>query len=61
MVEHWKHRRPGEVASESQLERERKRMLARVYPSSREELVRLVAESKVKPRRLAGDSQDDRT
>jgi hypothetical protein len=36
-------------------------MLARLYPSSREELVRLVAESKVKPRRLAGDSQDDRT
>ncbi|HEX9198199.1 MAG TPA: hypothetical protein VF865_01470 [Acidobacteriaceae bacterium] len=44
--------------SESQIERERKRMLAKLYPSSTEELVRVAAESTVKPRRMP--SEDDR-
>ncbi len=58
MVDFWRHRRPGVAPSESQIERERKRMLAKLYPSSTEELVRVAAESTVKPRRMA--SEDDR-
>ncbi len=58
MVDFWRHRRPGVAPSESQIERERKRMLAKLYPSSTEELVRVAAESTVKPRRMP--SEDDR-
>ena len=48
-MEYWKHRRPKVAASESQLERERKRVLAKLYPSSTEELVRVAADSTVQP------------
>ena len=58
MVDFWKHRKPGVAPSESQIERERKRMLAKLYPSSTEELVRVAAEATVKPRRML--SEDDR-
>jgi hypothetical protein len=58
-MELWKHRRPRVVPSESQLERERKRMLAKQYPSSTDELVRVAAESKLKPRRLPPGGSDD--
>ena len=61
MVEYWKHRKPATATSESQLGRERKRMLAKLHPSSTEELVRVAAESKVKPRRLPTNDSDDRT
>lgn len=44
--------------SERELERERKRMLAKLYPSSVDELLRVAAESKVQPKRL---SPNDRT
>ena len=57
MVDFWRQR-PGVAPSESQIERERKRMLAKLYPSSTEELVRVAAESTVKPRRMP--SEDDR-
>ncbi len=43
---------------ERELERERKRMLAKLYPSSVDELLRVAAESKVQPKRL---SPNDRT
>jgi hypothetical protein len=52
MVEYWKHRKSGTAPSESQLEREHKRTLAKLYPSSTDELVRVAAESNIKPRRL---------
>jgi hypothetical protein len=58
-VDYWKHRRPGVAASESQIEKERKRMLAKLYPSSTEELIRVAAESTVKPRRMP--PKDDRS
>lgn len=57
-MDFWKHRRSNTVASESQLDRERKRMLAKLYPSSTDELVRVVAESKIKPRRLPPRDSD---
>lgn len=44
--------------SERELERERKRMLAKLYPSSVHELVRVAAESKLQPTKL---SPEDRT
>ena len=56
-MELWKSRRV--VPSESQLERERKRMLAKQYPSSTDELVRVAVESKLKPRRLPPGGSDD--
>jgi len=43
---------------ERELERERKHMLAKLYPSSVDELLRVAAESKVQPKRL---SPNDRT
>lgn len=60
-MEYWKHRRPKMAASESQLERERKRLLAKLYPSSTEELVRVAAECTVQPRRLPSRGSDDQT
>jgi len=58
-VELWKHRRPKPAPSESQLERERKRTLAKLYPSSTDELVRVAAESNIKPRRLPPGGSND--
>ncbi len=60
-MELWKHRRPKAASSESQLERERKRALAKLYPSSTDELVRVAAAFRVKPRRLPSGNNDDRT
>ncbi len=60
-MELWKHRKPKAAPSESQLERERKRALARLYPSSTDELVRIAAESRITPRRLPPAGSDDRT
>ena len=60
-MEYWKHRRPKVAASESDIERDRKRMLAKLYPSSTEELVRVAADSKIKPRRLLPGGNDSQS
>ena len=55
----WNHcKLMSKSPSERELERERKRMLAKLYPSSVDELVRVAAESKLRPTRL---SPEDRT
>ena len=53
----WNPYKLKKSTTERDLKRERKRMLARVYPSSVDELVRVAAESKLQPRRLSSDDQ----
>ncbi len=53
----WNQAKLKKNLSEREFERERKRMLAKLYPSSVDELLRVAAESKLQPKRLCSDDR----